>query len=68
MCLIGKGLKRWGITGGSGMSGGNAGVSGEREETLETMEPTGGSGASGWQVGSTVSGRKEREGVTVRGR
>jgi hypothetical protein len=24
--------------------------------------------ASGWQVGSTVSGRKEREGVTVRGR
>jgi hypothetical protein len=28
------------------------------------MKPTGGSGASGWQVGSTVSGRREREGDT----
>jgi hypothetical protein len=28
------------------------------------MKPTGGSEASGWQVGSTVSGRREREGDT----
>jgi hypothetical protein len=43
MCLIGKGLKRRGITGGSGMSRGNHRRFGrEREETLETTAPTGG--------------------------